>query len=116
MSTEFGKMAGENDTKITAYNLSFLSSTVMSKRLEELTAAELVERRVLQNQLHSTMLELKQALDNQDYTRATIHNLSGIRLLNMMIRQHIALEDELEILQTLRINVQSILRLQNRFQ
>jgi hypothetical protein len=95
---------------------TFLSPINMCKRLEEFTAAELVERRMVQNLLHSAMLELKQALDNQDYTQATMHNLIGIRLLDSMIQHHIALDDELEILDTLRINVQSILRLQHRWQ
>jgi hypothetical protein len=88
----------------------------MYKRLEEFSTHELVERRNLQELLHITLLELKNALDRRDYNIAIFLNTTGVRLLNMMIEQHLALEDEGEMIETLRSNVANILRLQNRLQ
>ena len=88
----------------------------MYKRLEEFSTYELVERRNLQELLHRTLLELKHALDRRDYNLAIFLNTTGVRLLNMMVQQNLALQDEGEMIETLRSNVANILQLQNRLQ
>ncbi|MCU0424540.1 MAG: hypothetical protein MUF71_02820 [Candidatus Kapabacteria bacterium] len=88
----------------------------MYKRLEEFTTRELVERRTIQELLHTALLELKNALDAREYNVALFLNITGTRLLNILIDNNLALEDEAEMLETLRNNVTSILRLQNRLQ
>ena len=88
----------------------------MYKRLEEFTAQELVERRHIQDLLHIALVELKHYLDKSDYNMAIFLNTTGLRLLQIMIRQNLALEDEGEMLETLRSNVINILKLQNRLQ
>lgn len=87
----------------------------MYKRLEEFSARELVERRNIQELLHIALLELKNALDRHDYNMAIFLNTTGIRLLNIMIQQNLAMEDEAEMLGTLRTNVINIMKLQHRF-
>lgn len=88
----------------------------MYKRLEEFTARELVERRTIQELLHTALLELKNALDAREYNTALFFNITGARLLNILIDNNLALEDEAEMLDTLRSNVANILKLQNRLQ
>lgn len=88
----------------------------MYKRLEEFSTLELVERRNLQELLHIALLELKNALDRRDYNIAIFLNTTGVRLLNIMIEQNLALQDEGEMIETLRSNVANILKLQNRLQ
>jgi hypothetical protein len=88
----------------------------MYKRLEEFSTRELVERRNLQELLHIALLELKKALDRRDYNIAIFLNTTGVRLLNIMIDQNLALQDEGEMIETLRSNVANILKLQNRLQ
>lgn len=88
----------------------------MYKRLEEFTARELVERRTIQELLHTALLELKNALDAREYNTALFFNITGTRLLNILIDNNLALEDEAEMLETLRSNVANILKLQNRLQ
>lgn len=88
----------------------------MYKRLEEFTARELVERRTIQELLHTALLELKNALDDREYNTALFFNITGARLLNILIDNNLALEDEAEMLDTLRSNVANILKLQNRLQ
>jgi hypothetical protein len=88
----------------------------MYKRLEEFSTRELVERRNLQELLRIALLELKNALDRRDYNIAIFLNTTGVRLLNIMIDQNLALQDEGEMIETLRSNVANILKLQNRLQ
>jgi hypothetical protein len=88
----------------------------MYKRLEEFTARELIDRRNIQELLHIALLELKKALDRQDYNIAIFLNTTGVRLLSIMIQQNLAIEDEAEMLDTLRSNVVNILKLQHRLQ
>jgi hypothetical protein len=88
----------------------------MYKRLEEFTARELIERRTIQELLHTALLELKQSLDKREYNTAIFYNITGARLLNILIGNHLALEDEADMLETLRSNVTNILKLQNRLQ
>ncbi|TAE27009.1 MAG: hypothetical protein EAZ92_10100 [Candidatus Kapaibacterium sp.] len=88
----------------------------MYKRLEEFTAKELVERRSIQELLHIALTELRRALDRHDYNMAIFLNATGVRLLNIMIQQNLAIEDEAEMLETLRSNVTNLLKLQNRLQ
>jgi hypothetical protein len=88
----------------------------MYKRLEEFSTRELVERRNLQELLHLTLLELKNSLDRRDYNIAIFLNTTGVRLLNIMVQQNLALQDEGEMIETLRSNVANILKLQNRLQ
>ncbi|MFY8001944.1 MAG: hypothetical protein ACOVSW_25355 [Candidatus Kapaibacteriota bacterium] len=88
----------------------------MYKRLEEFTARELIERRNVQELLHTALLELKISLDKREYNTALFFNITGARLLNILIDNHLALEDEADMLETLRSNVANILKLQNRLQ
>jgi hypothetical protein len=88
----------------------------MYKRLEEFTARELIERRNVQELLHTALLELKVSLDKREYNTALFFNITGARLLNILIDNHLALEDEADMLETLRSNVANILKLQNRLQ
>ncbi|MCS6808192.1 MAG: hypothetical protein RML40_06160 [Bacteroidota bacterium] len=88
----------------------------MYKRLEEFTARELVERRTIQELLHTALLELKKALDIRAYNEALFLNITSARLLNILISNNLALEDEAEMLEVLRGNASNILKLQNRLQ
>lgn len=88
----------------------------MNKRLEEFTALELLERRNIQELLHTALLELKKALDKREYNTAIFYNITGARLLNILVNNHLALDDEADMLDTLQSNVTNILKLQNRLQ
>lgn len=88
----------------------------MSKRLEEFSARELLERRNIQEMLHAALLELKKALDRREYNTAIFYNITGARLLNILIDNSLALDDEADMLETLQSNITNILKLQNRLQ
>jgi hypothetical protein len=88
----------------------------MHKKLEDFTTRELIERRAIQELLHAVLKELKVSLDKQRYNDAIFYNINGTRLLNLMVERSLALEDEKDMLTTLRLNVNNILRLQHRLQ
>jgi hypothetical protein len=88
----------------------------MHKRIEDFNTRELIERKAIQELLHSVLSALKSALDDQQYNDAVFLNVQGAKALRVMVERDLALPDEVEMLDTLRSNVHSILRLQHRLQ
>jgi hypothetical protein len=88
----------------------------MHKRIEDFSARELIERKAIQELLHSVLSALKNALDAHHYNDAVFLNIQGAKALRLMVERDLALPDEVEMLVTLRLNVGSILRLQHRLQ
>ncbi len=86
------------------------------KRLEEFSQVELAERHKLQSMLHDVLVALKGALDARQFNEAIIFNISGSKVIQAMMARDLALPGELDLLDTLRGNVNDIFRIQNRHQ
>jgi tRNA C32,U32 (ribose-2'-O)-methylase TrmJ len=88
----------------------------MHKRIEDFSMSELIERKAIQETLHVAVQALKTSLDEHRYNDAVYLNIHGSRTLRQMVERNLAIDEEVEMLDTLRSNVANILRLQGRWQ
>jgi hypothetical protein len=88
----------------------------MHKRIEDFSMSELIARKSIQETLHAVVQELKVSLDEHRYNDAVFFNIQGSRALRIMVEKNLAIDEEVEMLDTLRSNVSNILKLQYRLQ